>query len=155
MAHDVVVRWTAQGDFLKGAYSRGHEWQFDGGITVPASSSPAVVPPPRSVVAAVDPEEALVASVSSCHMLWFLDHARRAGMVVAVYEDRAEGHMARRPDGTVWVDRITLNVRVSWDGRGPDAAALATLHDKAHHDCFIANSLRSEVVVNAVAEDAA
>jgi organic hydroperoxide reductase OsmC/OhrA len=160
MAHlyCVTVAWTCSGDFASGEYSRGHEWRFDG-LTVPGSSSPTVVKLPWSKEDAVDPEEAFVAAISSCHMLWFLDLARQGGFVVDAYEDAAEGTMARIEPKRYWIDKVTLRPRVVYaDGHAPDAAAENALHDEAHHLCFIANSVRSEVVVEPVtgpASDAA
>ncbi|MBA2770482.1 MAG: OsmC family protein, partial [Sphingomonas sp.] len=128
-------------------YSRAHEWVFDGGAVVPASASPHIVPKPWSDEAGVDPEEAYIASLSSCHMLFFLDFTRRAGFVLDSYVDEAEGVMAKRDDGKMWMSRVTLRPRVSWGGDTPDEAALAELHHKAHEACFIANSVTTEVVV--------
>lgn len=155
MAHlyTATVRWTAEGDFASGRYSRGHDWVFDGGVTVPGSSSPAVVPPPLSREDAVDPEEAFVAALSSCHMLWFLNLAQRAGFVVEAYEDRAEASMARLEAKRWWIDRVTLRPRITFAaGAAPDAARLAALHEEAHHLCYIANSVRSEVTVEPVTD---
>lgn len=95
------IRWERQGDFAANTYSRGHHWSFDGGVEVPASASPAVVPLPYSVEAAVDPEEAFVASLSSCHMLWFLDLARQAELVIESYEDEAEATMGGIGNGKI------------------------------------------------------
>ena len=147
--HTATVRWAASPgeEFAKGQYSRAHQWVFDGGAVMAASASPHIVPAPWSDAAAVDPEEAFVASLTSCHMLFFLDFARRAGAVVASYEDAAEAVMAKGEDGRVRITRVTLRPRIVWGGRAPDAAALAVLHDKAHHACFIANSVTAEVVI--------
>ena len=144
-----TIRWTRgdDGDFAKGQYSRAHEWAFDGGAVVPASASPHVVPAPWSDKAGVDPEEAFIASLSSCHMLFFLDFARRAGFVVDSYVDEADGELAKGADGTTAMSRVTLRPRIAWSGQAPDEAALAELHSKAHHACFIANSVTSEVTV--------
>ncbi len=113
---------------------------------MPGSSSPLSVPLPFSDETAVDPEEAFVAAVSSCHMLWFLDLARRAGFVLASYTDRAVARMEGEPNP--WITRVDLFPKVEWVGDGPGAEALAALHHEAHGKCFIANSIRSEVVVN-------
>ncbi|MEJ8571753.1 OsmC family protein [Microbaculum marinum] len=156
MAHlyRVTVAWSRDGDFAAGTYSRGHEWRLDG-LTVPASASPQVVKLPLSRDDAVDPEEAFVASLSSCHMLWFLDLAQQKGFVVESYEDDAEGTMARLETRRWWVDTVTLRPRAVFaEGRGPDAATLAALHEEAHHLCFIANSVRTEVTVEPVAASA-
>ena len=147
--YTATIRWsrTGDGDFTKGQYSRAHEWEFDGGAVVPASASPHVVPPPWSDVAGVDPEEAFVASLSSCHMLFFVDFARRAGFVLDDYVDEAEGVLEKRSDGKMAMTRVTLRPRVTWGGSPPDDAAIADLHHRAHEACFIANSVTTEVVV--------
>jgi len=152
--HDVRIVWASDGDFLSGRYSRRHEWQFDGGAVVAASSSPHVVRPPLSDPAAVDPEEALVAAVSSCHMLWFLDLARRAGFDLASYVDDATGTMGEIEPGRVALTRITLRPDIVFVGRQPSAEELGQLHHQAHEHCFIANSLKSEVVVESPERDA-
>lgn len=134
--------------FTKSRYSRAHSWKFDGGITVPASSSPQVVPR-FSVEAAVDPEEALVASVSSCHMLTFLYLAARGGFNIESYEDNAVGEMAKTDEGEEWVAKITLDPQIEWLGDNiPTADELTALHHDAHEMCYIANSIKSEIVVN-------
>ena len=150
-AHTATVRWSASPgeEFGRGQYSRAHQWVFDGGAVVPASASPTIVPAPWSDAGAVDPEEAFVASLSSCHMLFFLDFARRGGWVVESYVDEAEGELGKLPDGRTAMTRVTLRPRIGWSGDAPDAAALADLHHKAHEACFIANSVTSEVVVEA------
>jgi len=145
--HTALIRWNAgDADFLARRYSRAHTWTFDGGAVVPASSSPLVVPPPMSEASAVDPEEAFVAALSSCHMLWFLDLAARAGFAIESYEDAAEGHMGRDAAGKLVVDVVTLRPRTRVTGaRVPDAAELAALHHRAHEECFLANSVRCEI----------
>jgi organic hydroperoxide reductase OsmC/OhrA len=145
--HTALIRWQlGDADFLGKRYSRAHTWTFDGGAVVPASSSPLVVPLPQSDASAVDPEEAFVASLSSCHMLWFLDIAARAGHAVERYEDAAEGRMGRNAAGKLVVDLVTLRPRVRFAGAGgPDATALAALHHAAHAECFLANSVRCEI----------
>jgi organic hydroperoxide reductase OsmC/OhrA len=145
--HTALIRWEAgAADFLAKRYSRAHTWSFDGGAVVPGSSSPLVVPLPMSDASAVDPEEAFVAALSSCHMLWFLDLAARAGIAIASYEDAAEGHMGRNADGKLVVDVVTLRPRTRVTGaRAPDATELAALHHKAHEECFLANSVRCEI----------
>jgi len=147
--YTATVRWTRDPstDFAKGQYSRAHEWAFDGGAVVPASPSPHVVPAPWSDQAGVDPEEAFVASLSSCHMLFFVDFARRAGIVVDSYVDEADGVLEKRADGKMAVTRVTLRPRVTWGGTSPDEAAIADLHHRAHEACFIANSVTTEVKV--------
>jgi len=145
--HTALVRWqVGDADFLGKRYSRAHTWTFDGGLQVPASSSPQVVPLPMSDARAVDPEEAFVAALSSCHMLWFLDIASRAGIAIASYEDDAVGRMGRNAAGKWVIDRVTLRPRVCvTGGRVPDAAELASLHHEAHEECFLANSVRCEI----------
>ena len=147
--YTATIRWSrsGEGEFTKGQYSRAHEWAFDGGVTVPAGPSPHIVPDPWGNPAGVDPEEAFVASLSSCHMLFFLDVARRGGWTVERYVDEAEGVMAKNADGKMAMTRVTLRPQIDWAGDAPDAAALAELHHKAHEACFIANSVTSEVVV--------
>ena len=152
--HTALIRWNVgDADFLGKRYSRAHTWSFDGGVVVPASSSPHVVPLPMSDASAVDPEEAFVASLSSCHMLWFLDLASRAGYAIASYEDAADGRMGRNAAGKLVVDLVTLRPRVRASGaRAPDAATLAALHHQAHEECFLANSVRCEIRCEPVLE---
>jgi organic hydroperoxide reductase OsmC/OhrA len=145
--HVAHVDWQSDGAFLAGRYSRRHVWRFDGGAEIAASSSPHVVPEPMSDPAGVDPEEALVASVASCHMLWFLDLARQAGFDVVRYADEAEGVMGRIGPGRMALSRIVLRPSIEFAGEGPDPERLARLHEEAHERCFIANSLRTEIVV--------
>ena len=152
MAHEyrATVKWKrADGAaFTDQRYSRGHAWSFDGGITVPASSSPLSVRLPYSVAEAVDPEEALVAALSSCHMLTFLYVAAKQGFVVDAYEDSAVGEMTKNAAGKMWVSKITLNPAIVFAGdKRPSAAQLDALHHLAHDECYIANSVKSEVVV--------
>lgn len=149
--YTATITWKSDSPdtFTKQRYSRGHGWEFDGGVTIPASSSPYVVPR-FSVEAAVDPEEALVASASSCHMLTFLYLAARAGFNVAAYTDNAVGEMATLEDGRQWVSRITLDPQIEWLGDEPDTEALAKLHHDSHEMCFIANSIKSEIVVKGI-----
>ena len=147
--HDAVIVWKSDGNFASGKYSRAHEWRFDGGAVVRGSSSPHVVPIPQSDAAGVDPEEALIASAASCHMLWFLDLARRAGFEVESYRDDAEGVLGKDDRGRIALTRIRLRPDIAFAGRPPTADELAELHHEAHEKCFIANSLRSEIVVEA------
>ena len=141
------IRWS-RGDqkFTDNRYCRAHTWRFDGGVVVSASSSPAVVPLPMSDATAVDPEEAFVASLSSCHMLWFLSIAAKKGYVVDVYADDASGVMEKNADGKLAMTVVTLRPLVTFSGEKlVDRAALDALHHAAHGECFIANSIRSEV----------
>jgi len=148
--YTATIRWTRDPgtDFAKGQYSRAHSWEFDGGAVVPGSPSPHLVPAPWSDQAGVDPEEAFVASLSSCHMLFFVDFARRDGWVVDSYVDEAEGVLEKRGDGKMAMTRVTLHPRITFGGeRQPDEAAIADLHHRAHEACFIANSVTTEVTV--------
>jgi organic hydroperoxide reductase OsmC/OhrA len=142
-----TVDWRSDGGFREGRYSRAHSWSFDGGAVVPASASPHVVPGPMSDPAGVDPEEALVASVSSCHMLWFLHLARDAGLDVSGYRDEARGTMGKDERGRMAMTRIVLRPEIAFEGKAPSDDLLARLHHEAHERCFIANSLRTEIVV--------
>ena len=134
--------------FAKNQYTRGHTWEFDGGMTVPASSSPHAVRLPFSVEAAVDPEEALVASASSCHMLSFLWVVAKNGFIAESYEDNAVGEMTTTPEGKQWISKITLDPHIVWSGdKVPTAEELAHMHHEAHEVCYIANSIKSEIVI--------
>jgi organic hydroperoxide reductase OsmC/OhrA len=148
-SHCATIYWKHTGDdFLKRQYSREHSWSFDGGLSVRASASPHVVPPPWSNPAAIDPEEAFVASVSSCHMLWFLHVACDAALVVESYEDQALGMMTPNAGGVPWISRITLRPQVTWGGdRPPTRTEEEHLHHLAHEQCFIAASIKTEVIV--------
>jgi len=145
--HSATISWRRGGDaFVGQKYSRGHEWRFDGGTTVAASASPSVVPAPWSVPAAVDPEEAFVAAIASCHMLWFLSLAADRGWVVDSYEDEAVGVMGRNAERRLAVTRVTLRPRAVWTGRQPTLDEARELHHAAHEACFIANSIRTEIL---------
>jgi len=148
--HKATIRWKNAGpDFSKGKYSREHTWTFDGGLTVSASPSPSVVPAPYSNPAFVDPEEAFVASISSCHMLTFLHLASRRGYLVDSYKDEAVGVMRKNEKGVPWVSTVTLHPRIAYAGEKlPAAADEETLHHLAHEQCFIANSIKTEVIVD-------
>jgi organic hydroperoxide reductase OsmC/OhrA len=142
------VHWQRQQQtFTDQRYSRRHLWLFDGGQEVPGSSSTHSVPLPYSDPAAVDPEEAFVASVSSCHMLWFLSLAAQAGWTVDDYLDDAVGTMARDANGRMAITVVALRPAIRFAGNQPSAAELAGLHHTAHERCYIANSVRSEVRV--------
>lgn len=147
--HLARIEWRSDGGFESGGYSRAHVWRFDGGAEVRASASPHNVPVPKSDPAGVDPEEALIAAVASCHMLWFLSLAQAAGVAVESYADAAEGEMGRIAPGRMAMTRITLRPRIEFAGPAPDNALLDRLHHEAHEKCFIANSLKTEVVVEA------
>jgi organic hydroperoxide reductase OsmC/OhrA len=145
--HIADIAWRSDGGFTDNSYSRRHIWRFDGGAEVVASSSPDVVPVPRSDPAGVDPEEALAASAAACHMLWFLSLAQEAGLDVASYEDKAEAQMGRIAPGRIAIVKIVLRPRIVFTGRTPDQPELDRLHHDAHERCFIANSLNCEIVV--------
>ena len=144
--HLAVVEWRSDGHFRDGRYSRVHAIAFDGGARMNGSASPHVVPEPMADPAGVDPEEMLVASAAACHMLWFLHLARDAGLAVASYRDEAKGVMGK-VEGRTAITRILLRPEIAFDGEAPDPETLARLHHDAHELCFIANSLRSEIVV--------
>lgn len=150
--HKATITWTRTGtpeDFAKGKYSREHTWAFDGGVTVPGSASPSVVPAPWSSAAAVDPEEGFVAAISSCHMLTFVYLAQKAGFVVDAYEDHAVGTMTKSERGaTPWVSHVALTPRIVWGGaKRPTEAEEEHLHHEAHEQCFIAQSVKTEITV--------
>ena len=151
MAHEykATVSWDRGGAaFTDGKFSRAHQWAFDGGITVPASSSPLSVRLPFSRADAVDPEEALVAALSSCHMLTFLYLAHKQGFVVDSYADEAVGVMTKNARGKLFVSRVALRPRIAFSGaKRPSEAELAELHHHSHEECYIANSVLTEVVV--------
>ncbi len=148
-AYQAIVEWDRDGAaFVDNRYSRGHHWEFDGGVRVPASASPHAVPPGCAVAAAVDPEEAFVAALSSCHMLWFLSLAARRGYVVDRYRDTAVGTMGQDGEGRTAMLDVQLRPIVTFSGaRQPSAEALAELHHAAHGECFIANSVKTRVQV--------
>jgi len=153
--YTATVRWNCKESregFAKGQYSRAHEWAFDGGAVVPASASPDNVPPGTADEAGVDPEEAFIASLSSCHMLFFIDYARRDGFVVDSYVDEAIGVMEKDAEGKIAVTRVTLRPRVAFSGTPPSAEQIDRLHHRSHEDCFIANSVKTEIRVESQAE---
>ena len=153
--HEARVTWArgATEKFTDIRFSRVHEWAFDGGITLRASASPSVVPSPLSAADAVDPEEALVASTSSCHMLYFLFFAAKRGFVVERYDDQAFGVLEKNQSGKMFMSRITLRPHVTFSGeKVPSADEMSSLHHAAHDECFIANSLKSEIAVEPVLE---
>ena len=149
--YNATVRWSRNGDegFAKGRYSRAHEIRFDGGISLVGSASPSVVPLPFSREDAIDPEEMLVAALSNCHMLTFLDLARRAGFVIDSYVDEAVGTMERIAPQRMAITKVTLRPKIVYAGASPDKAKLDELHHQAHELCFIANSVKTEVTVEA------
>ncbi|PLZ03812.1 peroxiredoxin [Burkholderia sp. WAC0059] len=148
--HTALVEWLNDGKsrFTDNRYSRAHRWRFDGGAVVGASSSPHVVRVPLSDPAGVDPEEAYVAALSSCHMLWFLSIAAEDGYVVESYRDEAAGTMAKNGDGNEVVARVALRPQVRFSGpKMPDDAAFDDLHHRAHAACFLANSVKTVIDV--------
>ena len=149
--HHATITWHSEvpaAEFTRGKYSREHVWTFDGGATVAGSASPSVVPLPWSSASAVDPEEAFVAAVSSCHMLTFLYLASKQGFALTRYSDPAVGVVTKGANGVPWVSKITLRPELAWVGdKRPTAEQLAELHHHAHEQCFIACSIKTEVVV--------
>lgn len=147
--YTATVLWTRPADapFKDNKYSRAHEWRFDGGAVVPASSSPLSVRVPLSNPAAVDPEEALVAAVSSCHMLFFLSYAAAAGFVIDRYEDEAVGEMGKTAKGATAIVKVRLRPKIAWVGAAPSDEQLEKLNHRSHQDCYIANSIIADVVV--------
>ena len=153
--HTATIEWSrGDQDFAGHRYGRGHDWTFDGRAVVRGSSAPTSVPVPMSEAEAVDPEEALVAALSSCHMLFFLALAAKAGFVVDRYRDTPVGTLARDDRGRMSVTEIVLHPQVDWAGTGPEAAAIDALHEQSHRLCYIANSIRAEVRIEAVRPDA-
>jgi organic hydroperoxide reductase OsmC/OhrA len=153
MPYTVTVEWSREGaTFTDRKYSRAHYWCFDGGAVVPGSSSPHVVPVPMSDASSVDPEEAFVAALASCHMLWFLSIAAGRGFVVDRYTDEAVGVMARNDRNKLAMTEITLHPRVRFAGKHPSVEEHEAMHDEAHDECFIANSVTSVVTAKPTIE---
>ena len=150
MNYDATIEWT-RGDqaFVDNKYSRAHVWRFDGGAVVPGSSAPASVPLPWSDASAVDPEEAMVASLSSCHMLWFLAFAAKAGWVVDRYFDEASGELDRNPEGRRYLARVTLRPVTSFTGAAPTQEQLDALYHAVHDHCEMAHSVRATIAIEA------
>jgi len=151
-AYTATISWKREGaKFTDARFSRAHQWTFDGGIEVPASASPHLVPSPLSVAAAVDPEEAFVASLSSCHMLWFLHIASKQGFVVDRYRDEAVGLMAENSEGKLAMTTVTLRPEVAFSGeKRPSFAAVEAMHHEAHEECFIASSVKTALICEPV-----
>lgn len=148
MAKNFATILWQRGDakFTDNRYSRGHRWLFDGGVEVPASSSPHVVPLPMSVAAAVDPEEAFVAALASCHMLTFLYLAAKRGFVIEEYRDEAVGDLAKNEAGKLAMTVVTLRPAITFGGeRRPSRAEIEVMHHETHEQCFIASSVRAEM----------
>ena len=150
-AYEAKIAWR-RGDqpFLDKRYSRAHSWTFDGGAVVPASSAPSSVPLPMSDPSGVDPEEAMIASLSSCHMLWFLAFAANAGLVVDRYVDEAGGQMGKDEAGRRYLAQVTLRPVTTFVGRQPDQTELDALHHQAHDHCEMAHSVKATITVEAV-----
>jgi organic hydroperoxide reductase OsmC/OhrA len=148
-----TIKWQrGEQGFADDSYSRGHEWSFDGGLTVPASASPDIVPLPMSVAESIDPEEAFVASLSSCHMLFFLSLAAKRGIVVDQYTDEAIGYMDKDENGKVAITRIVLRPNSIYSaGSVTEPEQIEKLHHRAHQMCFIANSVKTDVVTEIIA----
>ncbi|MEK2077667.1 OsmC family protein [Vibrio parahaemolyticus] len=154
--HTALIAWQRQANeiFSDNQYSRAHTWRFDGGLLVPASPSPYVVPLPLSVEENVDPEEAFVAALSSCHMLVFLSIAAKRRYVIDSYFDAAEGELAVGENGKERVSRVVLNPKVVFSGdKQPSYEQLEKMHHMAHENCFIANSVKTEIVTNILYSD--
>lgn len=149
--HAATIVWSRGDDpFVDNDYSRAHEWQFDGGARVPASASPHIVPAPHSVAVNVDPEEAFVAALASCHMLFFLSLAAKQGVVVDDYRDEASGTLQKNADGKLVITTVTLRPAARYHGDAPATALVAALHEDAHHQCFIANSVTTDIVIEII-----
>ena len=150
--YTAVITWERNGAvFTDNRFSRGHRWDFDGGVEVPASASPHVVPLPLSVAAAVDPEEAFIAALASCHMLWFLSLAAKQGFLVDSYRDEAIGVMAKNADGKLAMTQVTLRPRLMFAReKRPSVAQHEAMHHGAHEQCFIASSVKTDVRCEAV-----
>lgn len=146
-SHLATIRWQRQGQqFTDNKYSRGHVWEFDGGAVVPASASSDIVALPMSVAENVDPEEAFVASLSSCHMLIFLAIAAKRRYIIDDYVDEAIGIMASDEQGRMSITKVTLRPRVTWSGEEkPTQQQLEKMHHQSHKMCFIANSVKTVV----------
>ncbi|MBD1558222.1 OsmC family peroxiredoxin [Vibrio sp. S9_S30] len=149
--HHAIIRWQKPNNqtFTDSQFCRVHTWEFDGGICVQASSSPLVIPPPLSEESAVDPEEAYVATLSSCHMMAFLAIAAKRSYVVEHYEDKAFGTLSEGVNGKQWISNVSLNPDVTFSGdKIPSAEQIQKLHAVAHKNCFIANSVKSKIEIH-------
>ncbi len=148
-SHSAKINWQRDGAVFSDAkYSRAHILSFDGGISVAGSSAPEVVKPPLSKIDAIDPEEMLVASAASCHMLFFLDFARREGLIIDSYEDNPIGHMGKLENGKIGFTSIELNPKIVINGEMPNKEIISDLHHKAHEACYIANTLNCPIIIN-------
>jgi len=145
-----TINWSRRKNekYTDSKYSRAHNWCFDGGLVIPASSSPHIVPLPYSVEENIDPEEAFVASLSSCHMLFFLSIASKRKYVVDTYQDKAIGIMKKNSNGNIYISKVTLRPEIKFYGnRTPDVNEVKEIHHSSHEQCFIANSVKTEVVI--------
>lgn len=147
--HIATVQWQRyQVQSTDNQYSREHIWQFDGGLEVPVSASPHVVPVPYSNAACVDPEEAFVASLASCHMLWFLAIAAKQKFIVEQYCDRAVGTLAKNENGNLAITQVHLRPQITFaQGNLPTPEQILQMHEAAHHSCFLANSVKTEIMI--------
>ncbi|WP_370980812.1 OsmC family protein [Agaribacterium sp. ZY112] len=149
--YQAQVKWQRAKDegYIDNKYSRAHLWQFDGGLSVAASSSPHIVPEPYSVAANVDPEEAFIASISSCHMLFFLSIAAKRGFIVDSYLDKTEGYMGKDQSGCISITQVRLNPHIIFSADTcPSSKDIDNIHHQAHQQCFIANSVKAEIIIN-------
>jgi organic hydroperoxide reductase OsmC/OhrA len=146
-SYSATVTWQRNGQiFIDNKYSRVHAWKFDGGLEISASSSPHVVPLPYSDESAVDPEEAFIASISSCHMLFFLSFAAQRSFLVDSYTDYAYGILSKNKSGKSYLSRVTLQPVIRFSGEHiPDQQQIETLHHLSHENCFIANSVKTDI----------
>jgi organic hydroperoxide reductase OsmC/OhrA len=146
--YKATIEWARNSaDFDYRTYNRTHMLSFEGGIRVPGSAAPGNIPPTAASAPGVDPEQAFVASLSSCHMLWFLHLASQAKLVVDRYVDQASGVLEKDVKGRMAMTRVLLRPVVAFTGKAPSAEEHARLHERAHDKCFIANSVKTEVVV--------
>ena len=147
--YSATIRWQRDSaDFLANKYSRAHVWQFDGGLEIAASASPHIVPSPWSLEENVDPEEAFVAALASCHMLFFLSMAVEQELQVDSYVDHAVGKMAKDDRGKIAITRVTLTPQVEFSGSVlPAPETVESIHHLAHEQCFIANSVKTQIVI--------
>lgn len=147
--YTVMVKWLRDGqNFIDNNYSRGHTWEFDGGLRVAASASPHIVPLPKSVAENVDPEEAFVAALSSCHMLFFLSIAAGKGYIIDKYIDSSIGYLTSDERGKMSMSRVVLRPAVSFSGKKrPTGSQIEEMHEQSHDQCFIANSVRTEIII--------
>ena len=150
MKYTATINWTKSPaeNFEDGKYSRVHQWIFDGGMQFNASSSPHIVPVPMSDASFIDPEEAFVASIASCHMLFFLSFCAKRKYIVTHYEDSAEGILDKADDGRMQMTNVTLHPVVKFEGESPSEDTVLLLHEMAHNNCFIANSVKTKINIS-------